>query len=753
MTDLSQLSTEDLQAISGGDMSKVSEAGLRALSGAPAAAPAEKPFQDPSLGRYLLGAGEAAGGAVANIPHGIGHALVDIYNKITGKYGDEAKDPNWLNAIHVHEGEAAKDFGQATANDIEGTLDSLGIGDATTRGVKSATTAAQNFAQNNPVTTHVVAPIAGDVLTLAGARGLPSQLAGIPGKVANAARGVRTAMSGEGFDIPEEPTAADAGLKAPSNPPLKPHQQVGNTIGGAEASVPTGTPLNPENLKAARAAPGSVMGRVAAATPDGPVDQQTLDEVANAGGSGVPVSGKGSIDNIQSMRDNLTTILKSDSLTGRQKVDWLQALRTKGYKNAASQDPGSAELGDAQLDAANALEGHIERSLPKNADVDIDQFRAARTALAKNHTVESVLKGGNIDMGALGRMYQRNPNLLTGGLQLLGKYASENPELVGMGNRFQDSLSSAASGFELTKPATWLKPVTAVTDRVMANREAASGVEAAQRAFPTPSPSRFEPIDRTPQPPPGMTASTPEAPPAKPAGNPGDIPLADLLSHGVEQSPPAGLTAGPMGAPPAEGLPFTRNAAHEAGDLQLAPEGKEPSLGDLLSDLRDYAAVKSSNVPTGTMARSGGTQANMRLGDMLDIPGTRPQVQLGKPPGQAFEPGQRGLFNGGAVENNGSSPGAAGADSLEAQSRLAQEKATGSQPFTIDPEGNAQPLLHTVDAVDRAAPKGHLKVQIDPSTGKLSIMDRGGMTLSAAKGLLNRYLSLHSTRLGDELGS
>lgn len=83
-------------------------------------------------------------------------------------------------------------------------------------------------------------------------------------------------------------------------------------------------------------------------------------------------------------------------------------------------------------------------------------------------------------------------------------------------------------------------------------------------------------------------------------GRPGDIPLADLLSHGVEQEPAAGLTLGPMGAPPAQGLPFRRDPGQLAGDLSLADEFT-PRAAENNSDV---AGVRSQGVPEGTAARA-----------------------------------------------------------------------------------------------------------------------------------------------------
>ncbi len=80
----------------------------------------------------------------------------------------------------------------------------------------------------------------------------------------------------------------------------------------------------------------------------------------------------------------------------------------------------------------------------------------------------------------------------------------------------------------------------------------------------------------------------------------GSIPLADLLSHGVEQEPAAGLTAGPMGAPAQQGVPFRRDPAQLAGDLALedhfTPQGA--------ANNRDVAGVMSQGVPNDEMARA-----------------------------------------------------------------------------------------------------------------------------------------------------
>ncbi len=181
----------------------------------------------------------------------------------------------------------------------------------------------------------------------------------------------------------------------------------------------------------------------------------------------------------------------------------------------------------------------------------------------------------------------------------------------------------------------------------------------------------------------------------------GDIPLADLLSHGVERPPEPGLTAGPMGAPQGEGIPFKVNADHAAGDLSLS---HEPTLAELLEDLRDHPDVMSQGVPEGIMTRT---------------------------------------------QNNASGESSA---SVEAINRDRRERAQGQDRFLVDQDGKMWPI-RGVDAADATAPKGSIIVQKGIGGEPYSILDRGGLPRANAHGLLNRALAGgHGMNLGDLLG-
>ncbi len=99
----------------------------------------------------------------------------------------------------------------------------------------------------------------------------------------------------------------------------------------------------------------------------------------------------------------------------------------------------------------------------------------------------------------------------------------------------------------------------------------------------------------------------------------GDIPLADLLSHGVEQEPAAGLTLGPMGSPAPQGVPFRRDPAQLAGDLSLADHFTPQEA----ANNRDVAGVMSQGVPEDIAARAQpkGTQTAHEVNHAADETG------------------------------------------------------------------------------------------------------------------------------------
>jgi hypothetical protein len=548
--------------------------------------------------------------------------------------------------------------------------------------------------------------------------------------------------------LADHPVAAGAAGPSGTQAVSLHNQPLGNTILGAEAGVPHGMPLVPgENgsLAGARRAPGSVYDRMESSIPTAPLSPAAT-KLLNSAGTNENVLTAPS-EATQTAVNTQRAKLTGRPLTGSEVIQTSRALRQEGGARLGSDDVEQQNLGSAQLGIARALEQHAADTLPAGSPVSLDQFQAARTALAKNYAVQGAVKGGNVDMQAIARMQQRDPDLLTGPMRDIADFANQHPAVTGLTNRIETPPSFAN---DLGK-ALGAGSHQGIVDRLFG----ASGVQAGARRVLTGSPGtataaarqtpvsglagEFAPLEagEVPlEPPPGavgpppprqaslplgpqgsgqvvnptggLTASPPTAPPPAAAGPPGQMSLADLLSHGVEQGPPPGLSLGPMGAPAQVGIPFTRDAAHEAGGLALADElgAGGPFKGQPMS-MSDFAGVKSQGVPEDILARS--------------RPSSAPEfADLGQRP------------------NNASGESAA---SLEAQSRLGAEKAAGVQPVIFGDSG-ATSLLHDVTAVDRAPPKGH--IILDANTGR--VINGGGLKQSAVQALVNRW---NASRLGE----
>lgn len=531
------------------------------------------------------------------------------------------------------------------------------------------------------------------------------------------------------------------------------NQMLGNTVLGAEAGIPHGTDLSYQALENGRAAPNAVYGRAAAALPDAPLSPSAQSAVQSAGGTGQRIT-EGTPDAIDAINSLKSQLLAPDrTFTGNQVVNELRGLRQEGYVNAGSDDVSKQQLGRAQLDMARGLEQHVADTLPPDADVSLDQLQAARTALAKNHAVQGALRGSDVDMQAIGRIQRADPGLLTGPLADVADFANSNPEvssLPGAGARYNPpGLARDAASVSLADPRTWAQALSGPLARRILTGSPDAALEAAQTAPVAGAGGTFAPLPRNPGPlalsaPPGRAfephqpqlatgapvqqsffgtganelppQTTPGAGGPTPAGQGGQISLADLLSHGVEQPPPEELTAGPMGAPQAQGIPFSRNAGHEAGPLSLlddligpsaqaAPRQssasaapgeppQHPTLADLLQDLNQHPDVMSQGVPEGVMTRTA---------------------------------------------NNASGESSA---SLEAINRQRIERAQGNDRFLVDPDGRMWPLPG-VEAVDAKAPSGSLIIQKGVGGEPFSILDRGGLPQSHARGLMQRAMAGH----------
>lgn len=586
-------------------------AASRFVPDAPPAAAPEHPVVSAlkGVGNAVLGELENEGARIGSIPHSVSHAVSDLAGKISGGNINLPEIPA------MQPGQAGREVSAAMANNpIVKTLS--GASDRADAALQNTSPVAHDLVHN-------AGDVANDVSALESVRQAGGAARGAFGDVGPTTSADASAQANGFRTSRDSPVAATVAGSSGKDALVLHNRDIGNTLASSAANVPHGTPLNYDTLEAGRSLPNQVYGRVAAQLPEAPLSPAAQSQIQNAGGVGERIT-SGSPDaanGINTLKGEL--LAPGATFDGNRIVNEMRGLRQEGYVNVGSEDVSKQQLGKAQLDMARGLEQHVNDTLPKNSDVSMDQLKQARTALAQNHAVQAALKGPDVDMQAIGRIQRADPDLLSGPLKDIADFANASPEVSSLPSasaRYSPpSLLHDAASFDIMHPVG--SAVRALGGGPIARRVltggSAAAVEGARQRYPSGSlADMLAPIDHTPQAPDLTTGIGANPSPAAAGGRPGDIPLADLLSHGVEQSPSAGLSVAPMGVPHASGVPFVAHPEAFGGhELSLADEFAPAAPGGSQSGL---AHVMSEGVPEGGMTKTGKRRF---VGDTVDFPG------------------------------------------------------------------------------------------------------------------------------------
>jgi hypothetical protein len=534
------------------------------------------------------------------------------------------------------------------------------------------------------------------------AGGVAGEGAGLVSRAGAAGAAEAATPAGQlGLRTASGPGATMAGSSAGTTLDIQ-NQRVASSVLGADAGVPHNLPVTAENLAKARIAPGRLLDQGYAQLPTGPLSPSAQALVRDARG---PATITKPTPNVSGQISDIESSLLDPhgQFTGEQLRATRNSLNSDATAGAGSADADTRAMAAYKRGVVSALDQHLEDSLPQGAAVTPDMVSNARATLGKNYQLEGLIgPGGDINLQALAKLHRESPGLLTGNTRNVAQFASDHPEVTGgISDNTRISPPSMLNDVSGINPLQ--RPLGTIGQAIFGGvgRRLLRGApgEAIGRAMQAPvagANGEFDlrPLDQLVSPPGsagapaqrtmslepgsgqvlhptgGLTASPPTAPaPAAPAP-PGQISLADLLAHGVEQGPAPGLTAGPMGAPPQTGVPFRPNLEHAAGGLSLADE-LPPAAAANNSDL---AHVASQGVPEGIMARS----TPPYKGNLRDRPG----VDANRPP-PAPEPGAappETAEGGGLVfrSPNGQTIVRRRGDALQVSASLTKEAAQGA---------------------------------------------------------------------------
>lgn len=492
--DLSQLSTEDLKALQGGDISKVSTEGLQMLRGTPAAPSkldqlGSNISQSPVVGGAELLAHHITG-ALASLP-----AMVAGAGASVGKLAGGDVDPDKVYADTKNTFTYAPQSASGKAGIATENAAGQKVGEAV-KPVVQPVVDASNAAIDK---TGAAAPYVRDIVH------------GVGGGVANAAGLAPLVPAARVLDLAALPEAEQAAFRArPSVGPAPVAPAVEGAakpvVGTGQAAIETGraagfkfTPgavesrqpggnvpqpfsVTPEDRRAinlhnqARATElaGEHIGVPNAKTlPNAAFEKAkvphfgTYTETGQVLGSGL----KGSDDLVSTLQGQLADVTpqgalkpavatqtkrilaaaQSGNLSGPQMVKDISWLRANGGRSVASQLENEIESQLSKAPAAPPAVGPGETPyIPKTpaGPQQLEKFRDARQSLAQINDLQRAAAkgGGQISLPHLVAIDAKNPNLLTGTPKLLAQTAAAAPQDFRLPSGVQPGSSPLSGG-------------------------------------------------------------------------------------------------------------------------------------------------------------------------------------------------------------------------------------------------------------------------------------------------------------------
>jgi hypothetical protein len=402
--------------------------------------------------RMAEGQAQIGAAGVASIPGSIANAGIDLVSRATG-YGPNKPIPN------VPVGQAGQEAGQATFGPSAQAVSNAASAVDRRLGDSTAANVLRDVSRN-------AAAVGGDVLTL------------LPGAAA-ASRGVRVIedtaplWARAGYKSADEALSAAAGFRNGRG------QGLAMNLAGSDARKA----LTNNNLDV-----GNVIARHAAGVP----------EFLEDGKTATPLTYE-ELDKALKPMEDVYRRVASGVPNGDAVLQRLSTARHDGFKALQSDNPDVIAKGRALLKEADGIEDFLQRQIQPGSGTTLEQFQAARKAIAQNRAVYDALQGHDLDLAALGRMYQNAPDKFSGGLKIAGKFATDNRLVVGsrMDSTGDVYLRAKEAKASLSNPLSWPGAVASTTGMPQAALRRGmlgdDGVNYARHMFPGRGPNAFAP--------------------------------------------------------------------------------------------------------------------------------------------------------------------------------------------------------------------------------------------------------------------
>lgn len=159
--------------------------------------------------------------------------------------------------------------------------------------------------------------------------------------------------------------------------------------------------------------------------------------------------------------EKLVKDLSKDKFSSQAAIEIQKKLRYDGNANMKAFDkPTQQALGEAQLNAASAIDNLIDQNLVMQAPPGVKNFQSklssnlkeARTKIAQSYAVQGALNDGtgNISAQKLGRLWEKQKGL-TGGLKDVGETYNEFQKQLRDVDKLPATASEGVSNLDVTK--------------------------------------------------------------------------------------------------------------------------------------------------------------------------------------------------------------------------------------------------------------------------------------------------------------
>lgn len=219
------------------------------------------------------------------------------------------------------------------------------------------------------------------------------------------------------------------------------NQSVTNTLAAKSLGLPEDAELTGDTFKTIRREAGATYKAIPQALPELSADEEYLTTVGSLSRPGAESAQKmfpnttknqGIID----LQDELSSVRQFPTDAGIELVKELRSQASANFK--AFNDPSKLALGQAQRNAAEAIDDLIARKLAANGNADlVADYQAARVKIAKSYDVEGATNRatGNVDARKIAALADKGKPL-TDELATIAKVAKAFPKAMQSAEKF-----------------------------------------------------------------------------------------------------------------------------------------------------------------------------------------------------------------------------------------------------------------------------------------------------------------------------